>query len=140
MSGTKVTPDDAYEYPTADELEAWLVGKPAVVIELARRVPTTTCYRMRGNEGHYVVASYAENGTFTLAHGRDSYLPGVGVFGITPDEVIPCGCGRWQWPTAEQRRATDARIERQHARLVACGDPKCEIHARRGRRRPRGKA
>lgn len=105
--------DPAPEDLTAWEL--WLSERPAQVVELARKLPPWNCYRLRvknGNlRGHYMIHSYNENGTVTLTHGRDSFLPGVGVFGVKPDEVVPCGCRRWFWPTEEQCSETERRIE-----------------------------
>lgn len=119
-------------YPTEAEFQAWLADRPESVRRVAAVVPLTTCYRLKstGERGHYMVHSYAENGTLTLRHGRDSTLPGVGVFGINPEDVVRCGCGKWEPPTEAQYRATKARIEREHS--ASCRDPRCSCR-RRGR-------
>lgn len=86
------------------EYEAWLAKRPEAIRALVRRCPPMQCYRMHANRGHYWIVSYSVNAnghaTMTLAHGRDSYMPGVGVFGIRASAVKPCGCGKWEMPTA----------------------------------------
>jgi hypothetical protein len=38
----------------------------------------------------------------TLLHGADSTLPGVSVFGMSPENIAVCGCMQWQTATDEQ--------------------------------------
>lgn len=49
--------------------------------------------------------------TLTLVHGSDSYLPGVATFGQPPEQLTPCGCGKWRQPTREQVAAMHERLE-----------------------------
>lgn len=100
--------------------EQWLAERPPAVAALARRFEPWRCLRMTTNPGHYKPTGYGEQRdgsvTLTLAHGRDSYLPGVRVFGVEPDTVTPCGCGAWQYPLPEQVRFTERRFAAEQAR------------------------
>lgn len=86
----------------------WLATLPDEVQALARICPSyVPCYRMTTNPGHYKIISYAQapDGlppAAVLAHGEDSYSPGVAVVGVPPEEMIPCGCGKWKHPTKDQ--------------------------------------
>lgn len=98
------------------KIEAWFAIRPPKVAAVMRAYPPLICYRSTENDGHYWIQSYGEprdDGpiTLTLAHGQDSYLPGVGVFGVAPETLTPCNCGRWSWPTPEQAEETAAKIE-----------------------------
>jgi len=94
--------------------EEWLANLPDEVQELARLCPPyVPCYRMTTNNGHYKIISYAQAPeglppAAVLAHGEDSFLPGVAVVGVPPEELIPCGCGEWKNPTTEQINITRA--------------------------------
>jgi hypothetical protein len=109
-----------------DQWDDWVAALPEAVREVALRFPMTSCVRMRDNHGHYRVIAYANPKhtpemliaglppgpvLMTLAHGRDSYLPGLGVFGITADELELCGCGKWQPPTRAQMDATQSYVK-----------------------------
>lgn len=87
---------------TDEEFEAWIEGRPAAIQSLALQCPGTTCYQMTDNKGHYAIIGYGHNGTLKIVHGRDSYWPGQGVFGVKPEQMVRCGCGLWQPPTKEQ--------------------------------------
>jgi len=111
--------------------ECWLEGRPAVIQEIGREYPGWQCYHTADRpDGHYRIYAYTERGTLELQHGRDSFLPGITVFGVSPDELVVCGCGKWLPPTAAQQEATIARIERfREAHLAApCDDPDCRLH------------
>lgn len=92
--------------------ETWLADRPPIIQEMAREFPGYICYKSKENRGHYRIYSYSEDGTLTLMHGRDSYLPGVNTFGQSPYQLIACDCGNWLPPTAEQIAETGRRIER----------------------------
>lgn len=101
--------------PSAEEraaLDEWLEDRPQVIQEMARKYPPWHCYRHppSGPHGHYVIYSYAENGSVTLIHGSDSFLPAMQVFGIPADDLVVCDCGQWRNASAAQAFATDARI------------------------------
>lgn len=91
------------------EWEKWLQERPDVVASLARKFPPYQCLIMKGR-GHYIPISYQEGMddkvTMTLAHGDDSFLPGVSVFGIPESDVKICGCGEWEFPTPGRTEAT----------------------------------
>ena len=97
-------------------IEEWLAELPPDVRELATRCPTwVPCYRMTDNPGRYEIISYAESltglrPTLTVAHGRDSYAPGCAVFGVPPEDMIPCGCGKWELPTIDQINEARAAV------------------------------
>lgn len=96
--------------------QEWLAERPAAVQEaIAKAPPWIPCYGMKDSEGHYQIHSYDENAgqpvTLKLVHGSDSTAPGVAVFGISPDDMIPCGCGGWLWPTPDQIAATKQRLD-----------------------------
>jgi hypothetical protein len=69
-----------------------------------------TCYRMKGNDGHYRIKGLDADAdghvTVQLIHGRDSYMPGVFVYGVETDELQRCACGRWEKPLPEQIEET----------------------------------
>lgn len=77
------------------------------------------CCRLKDSRGHYLPQSYGEGADgrvyVTLAHGRDSTLPGVAVFGIDPEDTTPCNCGKWESPTQAQVEATNDRLLRETA-------------------------
>jgi hypothetical protein len=104
----------------------WLSTLPAEVQALARICPSwVPCYRMTTNDGHYRVISYAQSTEglpplVVLAHGEDSFSPGVAVVGVPPEEMIPCGCGEWKEPTREQINI---------ARMVAGQPPVPEVRS-----------
>jgi hypothetical protein len=87
------------------ELRRWINERPPAVRKVALCFPPDTCYRM-GDRGHYSIYSYKEGKddrvTLTMAHGRDSFLPGMRVFGVEPEGLELCGCGKWEWPTCGQ--------------------------------------
>lgn len=109
---------------TDDEQEAWIAQRPPRVQAVARRYPgfrggKLVCYRSTQNPRfHYTIYSIGEPEdpdapcTLTLIHGADSTLPGVSTFGQPPEQLIECGCGHWEWPTAEQRASTHAYMMR----------------------------
>lgn len=96
--------------------EKWVESLPPEVQALARICPHwVPCYRMRENPGHYKLLSYAQSTiglppALTLAHGEDSYAPGVAVVGVPPDEAIPCGCGKWRPATDDQINIARAAV------------------------------
>lgn len=104
---------------TDAELDEWLEGRGPVIAEMARRLRPDKCVRMTTNEGHYVIVAYGEkNRTLQLAHGRDSYLPGVVAFGIPETEVVTCACGKWERPTDAQIKATADDIEAMRKQML----------------------
>jgi hypothetical protein len=108
--------------------EAWIASRPARVQAVIRAYPAIdedgepVCYRMTTNAtAHMTIRSYDEPKddmpvTLTIIHGRDSSLPGVATFGQPPEVLVPCGCGKWRWPTPEQLAATRRKIERRMRR------------------------
>lgn len=93
------------------ELEEWLKGRPPIIRELALKYPGDTCYTQEG-EGHYTIISYQESGTLKIVHGRDSFRPGFAVFGVPPETLRVCGCGKWEPPTTEQIQAVHAQFRK----------------------------
>jgi hypothetical protein len=113
--------------PKYAEFLAWLETLPAIVREVALKYPAVNehaagehdnllCYRSNKNPlYHYTIRSYDDDKprgvvTVTLIHGSDSTLPGVATFGQDAAQLLPCGCGRWEWPTAAQRDAAHKRM------------------------------
>jgi hypothetical protein len=115
-----------------ERFEEWLRDRPETIKRLGRAYPPWFCYRSAENPRfHYRIVAYNEHGTVTLAHARDSTLPGVATFGQPPEQLHVCACGQWQEPTPEQRRATAERM-RKWARAPGgahhdCTDPKCLV-------------
>lgn len=74
-----------------------------------------TCYRMADNDGHYRISGLSGDvyGRITaeIVHGRDSYFPGVLVFGVDPSELVPCNCGKWEPPTKAQLEQTRKEMD-----------------------------
>jgi len=74
-----------------------------------------TCYRMEGNDGHYRISGLTGdadgNITAEVVHGRDSYFPGLLVFGIHLTELVPCNCGKLERPTKAQMVETKRKME-----------------------------
>lgn len=105
--------------------EEWLAGRPPAIQEVARRYPPN-CYRNKNNDrAHYILHAYEEPKddspvTVKVIHGADSFAPGFMVFGFKPDDLVVCGCGKWEPATDEQTenmaRCVDAlRALRQRA-------------------------
>ena len=91
------------------EFERWIKTRPPHIQAAARQVPPATCYRIVGDgHGHYMPLAYGEPEkegdpvTVRVAHGADSFAPGFEVFGVALDSLVPCDCGEWRWPTAEE--------------------------------------
>lgn len=68
--------------------------------------PGIGCYTMPkdGGKGHYKALEYKIQGkgknrqiTVLILHGKDSFLPGVAVFGVPFEDLKPCGCGKFRW-------------------------------------------
>lgn len=102
----------------------WLANLPADVAELARRWPMVQesgellCYRSRRNgDAHYTIHAYTlddlDRPYCTVVHGADSFLPGIGAFGMPLAELGRCGCGRWAFASAAQLEWSQARIRRR---------------------------
>jgi hypothetical protein len=91
--------------------DLWLEGRPPIIQKMAKLCPPN-CYRGE-RRGHYRLYSYNENGTVTLLHGKDSFLPGIVVFGVDPATLVACGCGKWDEATEAQAEATARRIDRE---------------------------
>lgn len=107
---------------------AWLATLPMAVKETALAYPPD-CYRERARpQTHYALLSYDEDKktgavSLTLGHGSDSTLPGVQVFGATPNTVDRCGCGKWRHANHAQRLAMDKHFaELDRARSLATKD------------------
>lgn len=94
---------------TEAELAAWLETKPESIQRIAAEYPPD-CYTVEG-KGHYLVATYNENGTVSATHGRDSFLPGCTVFGIPPASLERCGCDQFQWATEDQMDAVQGLLD-----------------------------
>jgi hypothetical protein len=114
----------------------WLASRPAKVAKVARIINAFSCYKIDGG-GHYRPNSYGE-GTkgkvyISMVHGRDSFLPGVIVFGVRPGEVTECGCGRWRMPTKAQTAATTRMLkaEKELKESEAQFDKERRRHGRR---------
>jgi hypothetical protein len=91
----------------------WYASRPPRVKKMIELRPFGTCYvsiNASGERGHYAICSYRENGTIIIQHGADSFLPGVGVFGVLPEDLTLCGCGKWERPTDEQLKVVDQVI------------------------------
>jgi hypothetical protein len=77
-------------------LEEWLKDRPQVIKDLAKQCPPD-CYRgADAPNGHYLLHAYSEDGTVKVIHGKDSYAPGILVFGMHPESLVLCGCGKWE--------------------------------------------
>lgn len=120
------------------DFSKWAATLPPRVRDVAEQYPTWNCYRSTTNHGHYRIYSYAEpkdesvDVTLTLVHGRDSFLPGVAVYGQRPGNLAPCGCGLWLPPTDAQTEVTRAHLEAEKAAgkfgKVKCSDPACGLN------------
>lgn len=104
------------------EWDKWLNERPEAIHELARDFPPNQCLTM-GGRGHYTPISYGEEFgggvSMTLAHGDDSFMPGVAVFGIRRDHVRVCGCGKWEWPSKESVAKTKRHVDAVKQRRMA---------------------
>lgn len=105
----QLTADERAEY------DQWLAERPPFIRAQLDRHPPGMCYRYE-SRGHYAIASFGEDGTVTLLHGADSFLPGIGVFGVPSVELERCGCGRYEVADAD----TAGRVaEKLHAEGAA---------------------
>lgn len=110
--------------PDRGSLLAYIAQVPSPAKEVIQRFPPHLCVRLTVNPvGHYRVVGYfwdSTNGkkppTLAVCHGRDSFLPGVTVFGVPPEVVYICGCYTFEWATVEERIATLLFIE-EHKRM-----------------------
>ncbi len=118
-----MTCDMTIEHWMPDEEErktywGWYYKLPEHVQKLVDICPPyIPCWTMEEGD-HYSIVSFAEkpNSTecaITVAHGKDSRHPGVAVFGITPEDLKPCGCGNWEPPTDDQITSKRAELERR---------------------------
>lgn len=78
-------------------LELWISERPVEVRKVIERLPPNKCCRStaEGVRGHYRLYSYdeSEDGiTVKILHLYDSFLPGVLVFGVSPNDLEVCGC------------------------------------------------
>ena len=93
----------------------WVASRPANVRKVAERFDPSRCYRSKNDTGHYGLCSFEENedGTVTLkiVHGGDSYFPGTIVFGVNPDSLVLCDCGKWKPATQEDLGKTRIKID-----------------------------
>lgn len=119
------------EEPTAEqraEWDAWVAERLPAVRAIAEKFPPWVCLRgTNGREnGHYLVLAYEEpkdDGPITLkiAHGADSFMPGFSVFGVPAEDLTPCGCGEWAWPSEEQAHESCATVDAFKADVEAAG-------------------
>src|SRR5688572_25903245 len=114
-----------------EDFNAWAETLPPPLRAIAEAYPMYECWRSTRNEGHYRIISYStpkgqpEPVTVTIAHGSDSYLPGVATYDQPPDQLIKCGCGKWEWPSQEQIARTRAYLTENHDH--DCADPRCHL-------------
>lgn len=101
----------------------FLSDKPPTLQAAARTCPPWHCYRSTDNPGHYKILAYAENGSVRLAHGADSYMPGMAVFGVDTKTLTVCDCGQWQPPTEEQLRHMQAHLDSLEKARAAAPPP-----------------
>lgn len=89
----------------------WMESRPRKIRTVLEQHfnPPALCYRLSNDpnhRGHYAFYSIYERDDgkvlLTIAHGKDSFSPGLRVFGISPEEMVPCNCGKWEPPTQEQ--------------------------------------
>lgn len=120
-----------------EEYLAWLEILPEVERAVAEQlIPLSSvegatgppCFRIAANPGHYGMESIRNDHgkvSLTVVHLGDSYMPGMGVAGVDPDEIVPCGCGKGIAPTAEQIASTtnsaEQRLAESQAVAVALG-------------------
>jgi hypothetical protein len=122
-----------------EEYEKWMNDLPEQVQVVVKNWPPyVPCYRMLDNPGHYKIVTYSEHepnsempASLTLAHGRDSFLPGAGVLGVPPEQCVPCGCGAWENPTEEQTHDTLSTIVAEKISEAFGGDCDIEVRAMR---------
>lgn len=107
-----------------ETLDAWLAAMPPHVALIVRAMPpcdankVPVCYRGKDNPlQHYVIVAYTEHGDadvmLKVIHGADSTLPGLGVFGVEPDSLVHCGCGRYQPASDDELELTCAMLARR---------------------------
>lgn len=118
---------------TPEEYQKWVRdGLPQHAAKILKFFPTfPQCVRLVGQSGHFVIHSFnggLEGPTVTIVHGSDSSLPGVGVFGVNLEDVLPCDCGTWKPATAEQIEQSRQYIEAMKLLHPPCEDPRCACH------------
>ena len=102
--------------------EAWeeyYAGMTPGCARMARRFPPNQCYRDKDHAtAHYWIHAYSEDIRYPEAkpkvkimHGRDSFHPGTVVFGFDPEQLVPCDCGNFEFPTDEQMAALNAYVK-----------------------------
>lgn len=109
------------------EWDAWVQGRPPAVRAVAEKFPPWVCLRdIQTGRGHYIVLAFDEAEgdapvTLRVAHGADSFMPGFEVFGTAPEDMAPCDCGKWEWPSEEQADASLERADAFKAAVDAAG-------------------
>jgi len=116
------------------EFRAWVAdplqqSEPRIV-EITQRYTPLVCYRgVQNTLQHYALHAYevpkdpSKPVTFVLLHGADSMLPGVSVFGVSPEEIVVCACSKWRHATAQQLMHMDVHFKAlQRARELAPKD------------------
>ena len=97
------------------EYRAWVASRPPVIQALITSHPPDQCYRAE-NGGHYIIRAYQESDDGTakmrVEHGRDSFMPGFGVFGMEPDDLAPCPTqGDWEPAGEDELEASQEKAD-----------------------------
>lgn len=72
-------------------LDEWLEDRPQIIKDMAHATPPG-CYTFNDTGQHGVLYSYDESGTVTVNTTMLDGLMPVGVFGVNPANLSPCGC------------------------------------------------
>lgn len=97
----------------SQELKDWIESRPLRIKEVAQKLITSdnSCLRStKYKNNHYRLYSIGETKKIpfkivvSLVHGNDSFLPGFRVFGVDPEDLIVCNCGKWSLSKLEETK------------------------------------
>ncbi len=100
-----------------EEIKDW----PDSVKRVALKYPATQCYRSSLDPSfHYTIHDYARDRRtddvhVLLIHGSGSSRAGIKVYD-DPSQLVPCGCGKWAFPTVREKRAMHTFINAHRAK------------------------
>jgi hypothetical protein len=110
----------AIPFPNDEEYAKAIAEWPEPIRLIAEKWPANKCWRSKNNpRDHYTIHDYARDKItgepkLKLVHGSGDPRAGVMVYD-SPNELVPCDCGKWAWPTNKEKRAMLDHINQHRA-------------------------
>ena len=107
-----------------DEWNDWVQSRPEPVMSIAKRLEPWSLYFLKPTGQRVVVTSYFEDGTVTvLVSGKfNALLHECEVFGIDPNDLVPCELPAPDDPTGCMMSADDVADNIDALRVMARPD------------------